>query len=279
MDSIDIEDHELELLLSTLLVHHRLDFTNYAKASLKRGVKRHVEQAKLRYISELIPKVIHEPQCINQLLDSLTIRVSEMFRDPQVFLTIRQKVLPVLRTYPRINIWHIGCASGEEIYSMAIMLLEEGLLNKSHLYATDISDTAIQNSKNAIYDASKMALFSENYLKAGGTRDISDYFTMAYGSIKLQDYLKEHVTFAYHNLTQDPEFAEVHLVMCRNVLIYFNQSLQDQSLSKFKDTLIHRGWLVLGDKETLNGTSIQSDFDNTYQSLRIFQKKLPKVSE
>ncbi len=275
MDEVAVEESELELLLSTLQRHRDVDFSNYARASLKRCVKRHMKLADLSYISEMIPLVIHDDKFYQGLLNSLSVRVSEMFRDPDIFRTIRHKVLPVLKTYPRINIWHVGCATGEEVYSMAIMLLEEGLINKAHLYATDISDTALLASKKAIYNEDKLALFTANYKAAGGRRELSDYYTKAYGSIKLQDFLKDKVTFAYHNLTEDPAFAEVHLVLCRNVLIYFNKSLQNHCLKQFRDSLIYRGWLILGDKETLDGSDIRADFEDYHQKYRIFKKCLP----
>lgn len=268
------QDAELDLLLKALLDFRQLNFFDYNRASLKRCVTRHLERCQLTHISELIAPAIHDDEFFHSLRHHLTVHVSEMFRDPPLFKRLREEVLPVLKTYPRINIWHMGCATGEEVYSMAILLLEEGLLKRSHLYATDISVETLEQAKRAIYPEDQLKLFENNYRASGGRRQLSNYLSRDYGSIKLHDYLKDSITFSHHDLTKDGRFAEMHLVLCRNVMIYFNKNLQGRVLTLARDSLIHRGWLVIGDKETLRGSPVSGDFDCLDESWKLYQKRL-----
>jgi chemotaxis protein methyltransferase CheR len=246
-----VKDHELDLLLNVLFERYGYDFTNYARASIKRRVNRLLIMDRLPSFAELLYKIKTQPEYLPHVIEEITVNVTEMFRDPNTYRTIREKVLPVLATHPFIRIWHAGCASGEEVYSMAILLDEAKLLDKSLLYATDLNASVIENIKKGIFPLSQMKQYSENYIASGGKKNFSDYYTAKYDWAKFDDRLKQKMIAATHNLVSDRSFNEFQMIFCRNVLIYFDKDLQDKVLSLFDDSLEKLGFLVLGSKENI----------------------------
>lgn len=246
-----VKDEELERLLNELFERYGYDFTAYAKASLKRRVNRLLVIDRLPSFAELLYKVKHDPDYLPHVVEELTVNVTEMFRDPHTFKTIRETVLPVLATHPFIRIWHAGCASGEEVYSMAILLDEANLLHKSLLYATDLNPSVIENIKKGIFPLSQMKQYSENYILSGGKKQFSDYYTAKYDWAKFDERLRSKMIAATHNLVSDRSFNEFQVIFCRNVLIYFDKPLQDKVLSLFDESLEKLGFLILGAKESL----------------------------
>jgi len=275
MNTKQLNNIEIDLFLDAIYQRHGYDFRNYARASLKRRIENRLQLTGLTYVSEMIPKVLYEGEFFDEFLNDMSITVTGMFRNPTVFQGIRQHVFPKLHTYSRINIWHVGCATGEEVYSMAIMLEDEGLLDKSRIYATDYNKRSLEIAKKGIYPAKHMKAYSENYLHAGGKSSFSDYYWANYESAKMNESLKERITFAQHNLMQDRSFAEMHLILCRNVLIYFGKELQNNVLTLLHDSLIHRGFLVLGDKESIAYTDACDKFQDIDKDLRIYRKMPP----
>ncbi len=273
MKKIDTVEFEINQLLDAIFFHYGYDFKNYARASLERRINNRVTLSNLNNISEMIPKIMHDPDFFDLFLKDMSITVTEMFRDPHVFKEIRESVCPQLKTYSRINIWHAGCATGEEVYSLAILLEEEGLLRRTRIYATDFNNHSLEIAKKGIYSAEKIKQFTKNYIDSGGKASFADYYRAKYDSAKVKESLKGNITFANHNLTKDHVFAQMNLIICRNVLIYFNNELQNRTLNLFKDSLINRGYLILGDKETLNFTSVKDNFDECSKKERIYRKK------
>ena len=272
----DSEELEIRDFVDTLKARHGYDFGQYAPASFKRRLRALRMRTGAASIAALSRRVMDEPAFLRQVLAGLSVPVSEMFRDPWVFEALRREVLPILASYPRIHIWQAGCAHGEEVYSLAILLQEEGLYDKAQIFATDLNDVALEEAAEGIYPAANARQFSENYLRAGGRRSLSHYFHARYERIKFDESLKRNVTFASHNLSTDGVFAEVQLILCRNVLIYFNDILQDRVLQLFRDSLVHKGFLCLGSKETLARTTVEADFEPFDASARLFRRRAPK---
>jgi chemotaxis protein methyltransferase CheR len=268
----DTFDQELKLLLEAIYFRYQHDFRHYAFSSLRRRVTLAMERFGCRSVSQLQDRVLHEPEVFGQMLQYLTVQVSEMFRDPGYFRALRSEVVPVLETYPSIKLWIAGCSAGEEVWSFAIMLAEEGLLERTLVYATDINAEALEAAQAGIYPLDRVAQFSTNYLAAGGTRSLSDYYHAAYGGAVFDRSLKSRVLFADHSLATDTVFSEVHLVSCRNVLIYFDRPLQDRAIGLFRDALVRRGFLGLGSKESLRLTSHADAFTELPGSARIYRK-------
>lgn len=246
-----IKDEELDILMNELFERYGYDFTSYARASLKRRVNRLMIIDRLPSFAELLFKVKSQPEYLPHVVQEITVNVTEMFRDPATFKILREKVLPILATHPFIRIWHAGCASGEEVYSMAILLEEAGLLDKSLLYATDLNPSVIENIKKGIFPLSQMKQYSENYIASGGRKNFSDYYTAKYDWAKFDDRLKAKMIAATHNLVSDRSFNEFQVIFCRNVLIYFDKNLQDKVLTLFDESLEKWGFLVLGSKENI----------------------------
>ncbi|WP_417660732.1 CheR family methyltransferase [Pseudomonas sp.] len=265
-------DIELRLLVEAIYLKYNYDFRDYSGASLKRRVRHALVQLKCQSISALQEKVLHEPGVFMQLLQYLTIPVSEMFRDPSYFLALRQNVMPILRTYPSLKIWIAGCSTGEEVYSMAILLKEEGLLERSIIYATDINPVSLERAERGIFSLDNMRSYTENYQQAGGLKSFSDYYTAAYDGVLFDKTLRANITFADHSLATDTVFAETHLVSCRNVLIYFNKPLQDRALGLFHESLCHRGFLGLGSKESIDFSAYARSFEALSRAERVFRK-------
>jgi chemotaxis protein methyltransferase CheR len=267
------EDIELRLLLDAIFHKYHYDFRGYSMASLKRRLAQAKERFECRSISGLQDRVLHEPNILPELLAFLTVQVSEMFRDPSYFNMLRERVVPHLKTYPSLKVWVAGCSSGEELYSLAILFREEGLESRTMFYATDINLGALKKAEAGIFDLERIKLFSENYRQAGGKKSLSDYYTAAYNAAVFDKTLRKRVVFSDHSLVSDSVFAEMHLISCRNVLIYFDRPLQDRAISLFRDSLVRRGFLGLGSKETLRFSEYAKDFSEFDRSERIFQKR------
>jgi len=273
VNSNNTVDIELHLLIDAIYLKYHYDFRGYAPASLKRRLTAALAPFGCLTFSQLQDKVLHEPASVPALLDFLTVPVSEMFRDPGYFRALRHTVVPVLRTYPSLKVWVAGCGTGEEVYSLAILLREEGLLERTLIYATDINPHTLQKASAGVYDVERIAGFTEAHRKSGGSSSLSDYYTAAYGRAVLDKSLRERIVFSDHSLATDSVFAEVHLVSCRNVLIYFNRDLQDRAVGLFRDSLCRKGFLGIGSKETLRFSSHSESFDELARDERIYQKR------
>ncbi|MCP4116416.1 MAG: protein-glutamate O-methyltransferase CheR [Desulfobacteraceae bacterium] len=273
MKKKDTHEIETNLLLEAILFCYGYDFRHWSRASLERRILHRVKSSGLASISEMIPKIIHDPDFFGLFLKDMSITVTEMFRDPHVFKKIRRQVCGQLKTYPRVNIWHAGCATGEEVYSMAILLEEEGLLKKTRIYATDFNNHSLEIAEKGIYPAEQMKLFTKNYLAAGGKASFADYYQAKFNAAKMKASLREKITFANHNLAQDHGFAQMHMILCRNVLIYFDRELQEKVLNLLKDSLIFRGYLILGEKESLEFSNVKESFEVYGRKEKIYRKK------
>lgn len=251
-----IRDEEVEILLSDMLDIYGYDFNDYSKASLKRRIDRLFTLDKFPSFAEFRYRIKNDERYLKRFVEEITVNVTEMFRDPSFYETLRNEVLPVLATYPLIRIWHAGCSTGEEVYSMAILLQEAGFLKKSLLYATDINPEVLEKAKEGIFPLSQMKQYSENYLVAGGKKEFSEYYTSRYDRAKFDKQLSRKMIFATHNLVSDRSFNEFQLILCRNVMIYFDKDLQDRVLKLFDQSLEQLGFLALGAKETLRFSSI-----------------------
>jgi chemotaxis protein methyltransferase CheR len=269
-----LADIEIRLLVEAVFLRYGHDFRDYSPASLKRRVLQAQQKMGLSSVTALQERVLHDAGEFDLLLQYLTVPVSGMFRDPSYFLAVRQHVVPVLRTYPSIKIWVAGCSTGEEPYSLAILLQEEGLLERSILYATDINHASLDKARQGIFDLERMQAFTRDYQRAGGTRSFSDYYTAAYGKALFDRSLRENITFADHSLATDAVFSETQFVSCRNVLIYFNRRLQDRALGLFHDSLSHRGFLGLGTKETLDFSAFADRFEPVSRPDRLYRRTL-----
>jgi chemotaxis protein methyltransferase CheR len=267
-----VRPEELELLIEELYQRYGYDFTNYARASLKRRVNRLIVIDRLTSFAELLYKVRNDPQYLPHVVAEITVNVTEMFRDPHTFKVIREKVLPILATHPFIRIWHAGCASGEEVYAMAILLHEAKLLHKSLIYATDLNPSVVGNIKRGIFPLSQMKQYSENYILSGGKKNFSDYYTAKYDWAKFDDRFKSKMIAATHNLVSDRSFNEFQLILCRNVLIYFDKTLQDKVLNLFDDSLERLGFLVLGTKENIRFSGVASKYVQFEEKEKIWRK-------
>jgi chemotaxis protein methyltransferase CheR len=266
-------DIEFRLLIDAIYHMYHYDFRGYAQASLRRRLRAAMSRFGCRSLSQLQDKVVHDAAIFPALLDFLTVQVSEMFRDPAYFLALREHVVPLLRTYPSLRVWVAGCSTGEEAYSLAILLQEEGLLSKTIIYATDINSGTLQKASAGIYGVERIAGFTANHHKSGARTSLSDYYTAAYGRAVFNKSLKDHIVFSDHSLATDTVFAEVQLVSCRNVLIYFNRALQDRAISLFREALCRQGFLGVGARESLRFSSQAGAFLDFAPAERIFQKK------
>ncbi len=269
-----LEDSEVRSLMDDIYQHCGHDFRNYSFFSIKRRVLRFMQSEEVLTLSKLRTKLLCDRTCLERFLTSLTVHVTEMFRDPNFFSTFRQEIIPFLRTYPFIRIWHAGCSTGEEVYSMAILLAEEGLLARSRIYATDSSDRVLQQAKAGIYSLRLMQSYTQNYLKAGGTRSFSEYYTATHSGALFHPSLRQHIVFAQHNLTTDRSFNEFNLILCRNVLIYFNRPLQHQVHHLLFSSLCPLGILGLGRHESLRLTP----YVRSYEAIALSEKLYRRLS-
>lgn len=266
-------DIEQRLLIDAIFHRYHYDFRGYAQASIKRRLGTALQQFGCKTLSQLQDRVLHDPAVFPALLEYLTVQVSDMFRDPSYFRSVREEVIPLLRTYPWLKIWVAGCSAGEEVYSLAILLHEEGLLERTLIYATDINPQALRAAESGVFDMARVATFTENHASSGARNPLSDYYTALYGRVVLDKTLREHIVFSDHSLATDNVFAEVHFVSCRNVLIYFERDLQDRALGLFREALCHRGFLGLGAKESLRFSAQSDAFDDFVSGDRIYRKK------
>lgn len=271
--SDEVEDLEIRLLLEALYERYHYDFRGYAQASIKRRLRQVRDKLGFASFSAMLEGLLHDPAILPHVLGYLTVQVSEMFRDPSYFRAIREKVIPHLRTYPSLKVWVAGCSTGEEVHSLAILFREEGLEQRTMFYATDISQDALKAASSGIYGLDRIKLFTQNHQRSGGKSSLSDYYVAAYGKASFDKTLRERVVFSDHSLVTDAVFGEMHLISCRNVLIYFDRTLQDKTLKLFGDSLVRRGFLGLGAKESLrfsNQVGSFLDFDNEE---RIYQRR------
>jgi len=271
-DSANVEI-ELKLLIEAIYLKYNYDFRDYSGASQKRRVLHALHQLQCSSISELQAKVLHDPDIFLELLQYLTIPTTEMFRDPEFFLALRENVVPFLKTYPSLKVWIAGCSTGEELYTMAILLKEEGLLERCLIYATDINPQSLEKAKKGIFSLNRVRSYTKNYQAAGGKCSFSDYYTAAYDSALFDRSLCENISFADHSLATDSVFSETHLICCRNVMIYFNPALQERALGLFHESLCHRGFLALGSKESIDFSSYANSFEPLVKPLRIYRKR------
>lgn len=268
-----IEELEITLLLEALYQRFHYDFRDYSKASIRRRLKQLREKLGYRNYSAMLEGLLHDTAIFPQVISYLTVQVSEMFRDPSYFRALREHVVPHLRTYPSLKVWVAGCSSGEELYSLAILFREEGLEQRTMFYATDINPGALDAAATGVYNLDRIRGFTENHQQSGGRSSLSDYYTAAYGKASFDRSLRDRVVFSDHSLVTDAVFGEMHLVSCRNVLIYFDSSLQDRTLKLFNDSLIRKGFLGLGSKESLRFSSQTSSFLDFVPEEKIYQKR------
>ncbi|MDB5563406.1 MAG: CheR-type protein glutamate methyltransferase, partial [Hyphomicrobiales bacterium] len=240
------EKVEIDLLLAGIQKRYGYDFAHYSHASLLRRLDKARFHAKVLSFAELLERLLADEQCFDEFLKFMSVTVTEMFRDPLYHKAVREKIVPILKTFPFVKIWHAGCATGEEVYSMALLLHEEGFLDRARIYATDFNKNSLGVAERGVYPIRSLETYAANYRESGGTRDFSGYYSDGYGLAKFKDFLKERVTFSYHNLVSDGVFGEMNLICCRNVLIYFDKTLQDRVLAKFVESLRHGGFLCLG---------------------------------
>jgi chemotaxis protein methyltransferase CheR len=269
---IQLTDTELDIILNDLLELYGYDFTNYSKASLKRRITMLISNDRFPSFAEFRFKLRHERDYFNRFIEKVTVNVTEMFRDISFYKTLRNDIIPVLATWPMIRIWHAGCSTGEEVYSVAILLQEANLLHKSLLYATDINPAVLEKVRGGIFPLSQMKQYSENYILSGGRKDFSSYYTAKYNAAKFDSSLGKKIVLATHNLVSDSSFNEFQLIMCRNVMIYFDKPLQDRVLHLFYDSLEMLGYLALGSKESLKFTDINKHFTQHENREKIWRK-------
>ncbi|MBN9319913.1 MAG: protein-glutamate O-methyltransferase CheR [Caulobacterales bacterium] len=268
-----IEDIEIQLLLEALFQRYHYDFRHYARASVKRRLVQARQQLGFTTISAMQEALLHDAETLPRLLNYLTVQVSEMFRDPSYFKALREKVLPHLRTYPSLKVWIAGCSNGEELYSLSILFREEGLDQRTLFYATDINPAALRAAEAGVYPLDQVRKFTENHQKSGGKTSLSDYYVADYGRAVFDKSLRAKTVFSDHSLVTDAVFAEMHLISCRNVLIYFDRALQDRAIGLFRDSLARQGFLGLGSKESLRFTKHAASFAPFVPAEKIFQRR------
>ena len=272
-DDVNIEDLEIRLLLEAIYSLYGYDFRQYSKASMRRRVLHRLGLSGLNTITDMTNKVLRDRQFFVSLLNDMTVNVTEMFRDPGFYRRFREDVVPVLKTFPFIKIWHAGCSTGEEIYSMAVLLEEEGLYERTMMYATDIDKNVLAIAKKGIYSIAAIKQYGDNYIQAGGKSSLSDYYTCKYESVIMDQRLKRNIVFADHDLATDQVFGEMNVIVCRNVLIYFDRQLQERVFNLFRDSLDLGGFLCLGTKESLKFSGGEHDFEAVDAEMKIFRRK------
>lgn len=266
------ENIEIDLLLEAICRRWGYDFRSYARASVERRVRQFLAGSGHSRISDMIGDVLGDEAFASRLIQYFSVTVTELFRDPFVFKAVRDQVVPLLRTWPHVKVWCAGCATGEEVYSLAILLKEEGLLEKATIYATDFNDASLERAGQGVYDADRIRDATRNYQQAGGSGSFSEYYHARYDAATLDASLRKRITFANHNLVTDGAFGEMHLVFCRNVLIYFDRELQNRALRLFAESLVHGGFLCLGTGEDLQFSEIHDEFEVVERKARIYKK-------
>lgn len=268
----NLEQIEIDLLLEAIYRRYGYDFRSYARASIERRVRNFLSREQCSSIAAMIDPLLRDEEFYSRLVSHFSIPVTEMFRDPWVYCVLREKVVPVLKTWPHFKVWLAGCSSGEEAYSLAILLREEGVYHRATIYATDFNDTVLQKAREGIYDLGRLQEATRNYQESGGKASFADYYHARYGAAAMDESLRERIVFSNHNLAADSVFSEMHLVFCRNVLIYFDRSLQNRVLGLFGDSLVHGGFLCLGTKEDLQFTAVADYFETVDRRARIYKK-------
>jgi chemotaxis protein methyltransferase CheR len=273
MKSSDIREAEIESLLEAIYSRYGYDFREYSAAHIKRRINNQLFMSGLENMSQMQAKVLKDEIFASKLLQDLSITVTEMFRDPGFYVSLRETVVPVLKTYPFVKIWHAGCSTGEEAYSMAIVLKEEGLYERSTIYATDFNQHALTKAKEGIFSSGAVKEYTTNYQLSGGKESFSDYYTSHYDNVIVSNSLKKNIVWANHNLVTDSVFAEMHMIFCRNVLIYFEKNLQNKVQRLFYNSLVNGGILCLGSKESLRLSDLCEAYSELDKKHRIFKKK------
>jgi chemotaxis protein methyltransferase CheR len=268
----ELFDLEIDLFLEALYRAYRHDFRHYARPTLRRRLAQALPAFACSSLSQLQHRLLRDAALVSPVLDFLTVQVSDFFRDPTFYMALRSRVVPVLRTYPSIRVWVAGCGSGEEVYSLAILLEEEGLLSRTTLYATDVNRAALREAELGVYGVERAQAFSRNYQRAGGKRSLADYYFAGYDRVAFERRLRENAVFSDHSLATDNVFAEVHLVTCRNVLIYFDAELRDRALGLFRESLVRRGFLGLGSKENIRSSTHAAAFAEIDRRNRLYEK-------
>ena len=278
MRNKDSSDLEISLLLEVIYQKYGYDFRQYSEAHIRRRIMNRMAMSGLEDVSQIQSIVLKDKTFASQLLQDLSITVTEMFRDSGFYKSLRENVIPVLKTYPFIKIWHAGCATGEEAYSMAIIMQEEGLYDRTTIYATDFNQQALNKAKEGIFSNKMIKEYTVNYQLSGGKESLSGYYTSNYGNVIMNQSLKKNIVWANHNLVTDSVFAEVHLILCRNVLIYFDKDLQNKVQKLFYNSLINGGILCLGSKEGLRFTDFYEEYNDIDKKQKIFKKKYQLAS-
>jgi chemotaxis protein methyltransferase CheR len=268
----DLEEIEIALLLEGVFRRYGFDFREYAAASLRRRIWRRAHAEGLQTISGLQERLLRDSACMERLLLDLSINVTSMFRDPSFYVAYRQKVVPQLRTYPFTRIWVAGCSTGEEVYSLSILLHEEGLYERARIYATDINESVLERAREGVFPLEKMQEYTQNYIKAGGERAFSEYYVAAYDGAQFQRSLVENVVFAQHNLVSDRSFNEFNVIICRNVMIYFDRALQNRVHELFYESLANLGFLALGQKEAIQFSPHEAQYEELDAVEKIYRK-------
>jgi chemotaxis protein methyltransferase CheR len=272
------EDIETHLFIEAIKIKYGYNFSEYSRAHIKRRIRNRLLKSGMDNIMELTHRVLEDDGFFKDVLLDFSINVTEMFRDPPFFKYLRESIIPVLQSYPQIKIWHAGCSSGEEVYSMAIMLKECGLYDRCQIYATDFNEKILEKAKDGIYTLEAIKEYTKNYILAGGTHSFSDYYLAKYDNAILDQDLKKNITFAEHNLVTDGSFGEMNLIICRNVLIYFNQSLQNRVDGLFLESLVKGGYLCLGSKETLAYSNVVAKFEPISEEFKVYRKQIKAKS-
>ena len=267
-----MQDFEIDLLLKTLHYRYNFDFSNYVQASLKRRLLHAIKVSGVEHVSEAIPRVLRDEAFFQKLFYILSVTVTEFFRDPPFYQSVREQIIPLLDKFPIVNVWHAGCATGEEVYSMAILLKEEGLYDRVRIYATDINSRSLTMAKEGVYNIDNLKEYSRNYQLSGGKGSLSDYYFAKYGLALIDPTLKKNILFSNFNLATDGVFTEMHLVLCRNVLIYFDRTLQNRVLKLLHDSLVDGAFLCLGSRESVKFSDVAENFTPLSTKWRIFQK-------
>ena len=274
MKKVEIENLEVKLLVEAIFERYGYDFRHYSQASLKRRIYNFMSKMNFIKPTEIILQLLYDRTLFESLIYNLSVPVTEMFRDPFVYKAIRGKIVDILKTYPFVKIWHAGCATGEEVFSMAILLKEEGLYGRTQIYATDFNNEALEKAKKGIYPVESIKEYTANYQKSGGKESFSKYYHSKYDSVIMDQELMKNIVFANHNLSTDSVFGEIHFVMCRNVLIYFDQTLQNRVLKLFYDSLANQGIICLGTKESIQFSDFQDRFSVVDKKGRLYRKKV-----
>jgi chemotaxis protein methyltransferase CheR len=272
LEVITLQDIEIDLLLEGVYRSYGFDFRQYSRASIKRRILEMMRLEKMETVSSFQSKILHDPACLDRFLLGLSVHATAMFRDPSFYLTFRKQVVPLLKTYPTVQIWIAGCSTGEEVYSLAILLKEEQIYEKCRIYATDISQAVLRKARDGIFPLSAMREYTNNYHRAGGINEFSDYYTAQYDSVIFSSFLRRNVVFSEHNLATDGSFNEFQVILCRNVMIYFNKDLQARVHKLLYDSLSMFGVFGLGNKESLKFTPRASSYQHLNSTDRLYRK-------